>query len=380
MICNEVPLGDLLTPRRHTEDVKLDRAYRIAGIYSFGKGMLDRGSRLGSDMAYRLLTRLSAGQVAFARLNAWEGALAIVPASFDSAYVSNEYPTFDVHTEIVDAAYLRYLLKWSGLWDRLAPRGSMVRRKRTTESVFLATRVPLPGIEEQCRIVAKLETAFTVLSEVMERRDIIQSALTPSMLKSSFALDFPMRPAGEVLRLERDPVDVDPLRDYRYIGMRSFGNGLIHYPATPGSRLSKLRYFSFPAGAVVLSNIKAWEGAVAVTSQAEQEYIASNRFLFYVPRRDNEMDSRFVVYYLLSVAGLFELGRASPGSADRNRTLSITSFERISIPVPPLKAQSEIADMLDRIRVDLEQLVSRRKRLEEALRPALLNAAFSGQL
>lgn len=380
MSCDEVALGDLLTPRRHIEEVKLDRTYRMAGIYSFGKGMLDRGSRQGSDMAYRSLTRLSEGQVVFARLNAWEGALAIVPANFDGAYVSNEYPTFEVNTELVATTYVRYLLKWSGLWGRLAPRGSMVRRKRTTESVFLATRVPLPSIDEQRRIVVKLEGALTVLPRVTERRDIIQSALTSSMLKSLFSRDFPMRAAGEVLLLERDAVDVAPLRDYRYIGMRSFGNGMIHYTATPGSNLSKLRYFSFPAGAVALSNIKAWEGAVAVTSRAEQGYIASNRFLFYVPRRDNEVDPRFVVYYLLSVAGLFELGRASPGSADRNRTLSMSSFERIRIPVPPLTVQCEIADMLDRIRVDLEQLVTRRKRLQDALRSALLNAAFSGQL
>ncbi|MEU3089866.1 restriction endonuclease subunit S [Streptomyces massasporeus] len=113
-----------------------------------------------------------------------------------------------------------------------------------------------------------------------------------------------------------------------------------------GSELTKLRHFSFDANALVLSNIKAWEGAIAVTSEEDVEAVASSRFLFYVPQGD-DVDVRYLRYYFLSSRGLTQIGQASPGSADRNRTLSMKSFENIVVPLPDPPEQHRVADKLD---------------------------------
>jgi type I restriction enzyme, S subunit len=150
---------------------------------------------------------------------------------------------------------------------------------------------------------------------------------------------------GEVLQLSRDPVEIDPLATYTNIGIRSFGKGLFHYPDCTGSELSKLRFYTFPVPALAVSNIKAWEGAVAMTSEEDHGCISSNRFLFYVPR-DEPVDPRYIFHFLLSYPGRRALGAASPGSADRNRTLSIRSFEKIEIDLPDHPEQTKVADML----------------------------------
>jgi type I restriction enzyme, S subunit len=151
---------------------------------------------------------------------------------------------------------------------------------------------------------------------------------------------------SDVLQLDRRPAAIDPLAEYEPIGIRSFGKGIFHYPPTLGSDLSKLRYFEVHPETLVVSNIKAWEGAIAVASDAEMGRIASNRFLSYVPV-DNQIDVRYAAHFFLSERGLPLIQRASPGSADRNRTLAIDRFENLEVPLPSLAEQHEIVRRLE---------------------------------
>lgn len=166
---------------------------------------------------------------------------------------------------------------------------------------------------------------------------------------------------GDVLRLDRRPVNVCADGDYVALGMRSFGRGIFHYETCKGDQLSKLRHFTFPANALAFSNIKAWEGAVAVTSEEDTEAVASSRFLFYVPK-GRDVDVRYLRYYFLSFQGLRQIGQASPGSADRNRTLSIKSFEDLEVTVPDIDEQRRVADKLDAALSRIAQFATLRER------------------
>lgn len=168
---------------------------------------------------------------------------------------------------------------------------------------------------------------------------------------------------GDVLELSRNPVEIDPDKEYTAVGIKSFGRGLFHYPPTRGSALSKLRYFTFPSNALAISNIKAWEGAIALSSGSDHDAVASNRFLFYLPKRG--VDIRYLHYYFLSEQGLRQIGQASPGSADRNRTLSIKNFENIKVDLPDLDEQRRIATKLDKLLNDYTSLSDLQKRIDQ---------------
>ena len=150
---------------------------------------------------------------------------------------------------------------------------------------------------------------------------------------------------GDVLRLERFPIVPDPSVEYVAIGVRSFGKGIFHYEPTVGSSLGSLRFYEIKPGCLVVSNIKGWEGAVATATASELGCIASNRFLTYVPI-DGRIDISWARWYFLSEGGIERLQRASPGSADRNRTLAIERFENLVIPIPPIEAQLRVAQRL----------------------------------
>src|SRR6266702_945337 len=116
---------------------------------------------------------------------------------------------------------------------------------------------------------------------------------------------------GDIIELARKPVPIDPLKTYQQIGVYSFGKGLIRRAPASGSDLSKLRYFEVPENALILSNIQAWEGAIAVSVAGDSHLIGSNRFLSYAPI-DGTVDTNYLRHYLLSESGHSLIRRVSP--------------------------------------------------------------------
>ena len=153
---------------------------------------------------------------------------------------------------------------------------------------------------------------------------------------------------GDVLKLERTSIEPDPSIEYVAIGVRSFGKGIFHYEPKSGNQLGSLRFFSVQPDRLVISNIKGWEGAIAVSEADDSGCLASNRFLTYIPA-DDRIDVRWARWYFLSERGIELIQRASPGSADRNRTLAIERFENLVIPLPTVDDQRLAAARLDQL-------------------------------
>lgn len=179
---------------------------------------------------------------------------------------------------------------------------------------------------------------------------------------------------GDVFERSREPVDIDESQTYPYIGVRSFAKGLIRYDPTPAAQLSKMQYFRLEPGCLVVSNIKAWEGAVAVSAPGDETRIVSNRFHTYRPTE--RIDLRFAFHYFASARGTAALSAASPGSADRNRTLGAKNFEKLTIPLPDLPEQQRIAARLDAV-ADAASTMSQRTHDVASIRDRILGQATS---
>lgn len=378
----EVTLGTFLRQEADTVAIAPDATYTTAGIYSYGRGLFRRPPITGSETNYTKYNRIRKGQFIYSKLFGWEGALATVPEEFDGLYVSHEFPTFHIDDSIADPGYVAHLATWPGLHDKLRDQGTGMgsRRQRVNVDRLISATVPLPDLDEQRRIAARLDAAMAKLSRVeqlQEQRTKLHTAFRESLIAEA-ANEAPGGVVlGSLLQSVRQAIGINPEAQYKALGMRSFGRGSIRYPAVPGKELSKLRYFSFPSEALVLSNIKAWEGAIGVTDEEDLACVASNRFLFY-QSRDERVNIRYLRHYLLSRQGLAQISACSPGSADRNRTLSIKAFERLSVPLPSRTEQDRIARALDSLNVTANP--ERSREIQSALVPSLLNAAFRGQL
>ena len=367
-----VPLRDVLRLDQHPMQVAMDGRYPSAGVLNRGRGLFDKGVLSGADTSYGRLFRLAAGHIVYSKLFGWEGAIALVPREFEGHFVSSEFPTFAPDVDRVVPGFLEQYLKSAEFTEKMtrSTNGLGQRRQRVNVDAFLRITVPMPPLSDQERIATHLsalgfgETAISPHMTVALRHLISQASAGA-----------PRTPIGELMRSSRPWIELDDAASYRPIGVRGFGRGMIRYPEVSADALSKLRYYPVEPGALIVSNIKAWEGAVCLAEVSDAGKIASNRFLQYVPT-SYAIIAPWVEQYLLSAEGIASLGAASPGSADRNRTLSMGAFEAIEIPVPLQRIQQAVVNVAQALR-QVQAQQARRDRLAAAIVPAARNEIFN---
>lgn len=182
------------------------------------------------------------------------------------------------------------------------------------------------------------------------------------------------RRLGDVAPLVRRPAEIDVSREYPVVSVRSFGRGTFHKPPLLGSEITWEKPHLVKAGDILISNIKAWEGAIAVAGPEDDGRFGSHRYLTCVPNLD-VVTARYLCFYLLSPDGLRQVRAASPGSADRNRTLSAKALQDIRIPVPPLEDQRAFDVIFDAV-ARLQHIQSEAVSSNEQLMPAMFLWAF----
>ena len=183
------------------------------------------------------------------------------------------------------------------------------------------------------------------------------------------------KPVKALFALQRRAVDLQPDQEYREIGVRSFGKGLFIKEPVTGSDLGSKRVFRVCSGDLIVSNVFAWEGAVGLAGPEHDGLIGSHRFMTWTTT-DPSVNTRFALQFFRSKMGVSELGKASPGSAGRNRTLSIKNFEEILVPIPSRADQDRIAAHLDSFAepaVRAAEASARAEQFSELLRQQVLD-------
>jgi type I restriction enzyme S subunit len=171
---------------------------------------------------------------------------------------------------------------------------------------------------------------------------------------------------AEVAPLIRRPVHVNAGATYREIGIRSFAKGVFHKTPTTGLEIGDKRVFSIKPGDLLFNIVFAWEGAVAVATEAEEGTIGSHRFLTCVTNPEIA-DPHFLFWWFSRGEGREQLLRASPGGAGRNRTLGVDKLAAIQVPLPPLAEQRRIVAQIEFLATKLSGArVLRQQAAEEA--------------
>ncbi len=373
----ERPLSVALQLATETVAVEPEKEYSITGIYSFGCGLIRRPAIRGSETAYPRLARLRVGQFTMSKLNGWEGALAVIPSEFDGSYVSPEYPVFTIDADVADVAYLAYLAKWPSLWDRLKPRGSMVRRKRVVPATLLATTVPLPDLPEQRRIAARLDSSFRsvqMINDLQEKAASLRTALIDSILYDAGE----PAPLSGVLRATSDRVFVNINSNYRMAGILSFGRGIFSRGLIDGSETSYQTYNRIHSGQFIYSKLFGWEGALAVVPPEFDGYYTSHEFPAF--EIDTSCADPAYIAHLAAWPRLHNsLRDKGTGMGSRRQRVSPDRLLQTRIPLPSLPEQRRVACVLDRIAA-CTRLTATQEVNAKNLQSALLNAAFTGEL
>ena len=171
---------------------------------------------------------------------------------------------------------------------------------------------------------------------------------------------------GELLRLERRKVNVEPETLYQEIGIYCFGRGIFHKTPRTGFEVGDKDLFLMKEGDFILQVTFAWEGAVAIVSAAEEGMYGSTRYpTFRVD--ESRCVPQFLLNYFKTQQGRQQLVKICPGSAGRNRVLSIKRIPEVLVPLPPLAEQRRVVARIEELAAQIhEARTLRHQAAEEA--------------
>lgn len=192
----QVPLREVLTRNESTTDIVADAQYREVTVKLWGKGVVERRTALGSEISAERRSVVRANQFILSRIDARNGATGIVPVELDGAVVSNDFPTFDAVPNKLLPEYLGWLSKTSAFIDacKRASEGT-TNRVRLKEDSFLLQSIPLPPLDEQRRIVDKIERLLSLAEEVegLQASVVTTVAALPKSILQELCSEHPAR-------------------------------------------------------------------------------------------------------------------------------------------------------------------------------------------
>ncbi|MDP3967208.1 MAG: restriction endonuclease subunit S [Nocardioides sp.] len=127
-------------------------------------------------------------------------------------------------------------------------------------------------------------------------------------------------------------------------------------------------------GWLVANRMKAWQGAVGISSLRG---IVSGHYICFAPRHSE--DERYLNWLLRSTVYTNGYALLSRGVRVGQAEIDNDEFRRMPILLPPVEEQRAIADYLDRETAQIDTLISKQERLIAALRErraATINAAL----
>lgn len=380
------PLSEAMALCVDSVPVEPNGEYRIAGVYGFGRGLFQRGPIAGSETSYATLNRLHAGDLVMSRLKAFEGAIAVVDSEHDGWFLSPEFPTFRPRAGRLDPMYLGLLCRWPDFWEllRSLSRGIGSRRERVHPDDLLRLEIDLPPIDAQRRVAKRLGAttdASSVIGDLTLRAEKLSDALVVSLAtRPDLSEDAKRRGGwravsfGDIAVLDKDEVAVEPGASYDIAGVYSFGRGLLRRGPIEGSQTSYRILHRLHAGQVVMSRLKAWEGAIAVVPESFTGSFVSPEFpTFKVDQAS--VRSTFLEAVLTSEAFWGGLKGASHGIGARRERVGADRLLAQLLWLPPTSYQDQVLKriaVLDACRIQRQRSAA----MAAALGPASLNQAF----
>ena len=375
-------LWDVLAPISRAERVDADRQYPLLGVRLDNRGAFLREVVGGSSSAATRLYRVRAGDFIYSRLFAWRGAFDVIDDELDGKYVSSEFPTFRPDPARLDVRFLRYWFQLPATLRRVledCTGSTPLTRNRFKEEFLLALVMPLPPLHEQRRILARIETVANALTRIEDLQSEVAalSDTTVVSLHHTFAAGA-ARHLRDLIELYEVAVDVESSASYPQVGVRSFGAGLFPKAATLGSSTTYKRFNTLYEGAIVLSQVKGWEGALALCPSELAGWFVSPEYRTF-RCRDSEVLPEYIGRMIRTTWFWNKLQAATRGVGARRERTRPEQFLDIELTMPTVRDQQRALVVFERLqKVDSFRQSTQPQRA--ALLPAILDRAFKGEL
>ena len=379
-----VALGEVLEQIQRPTPIEPDEEYRLLGMRSQIGGPFLRETKRGSEISARTLNQVKAGDFIYSRLFAWQGSFGVIPEELDGCYVSNEFPIFAVDKAHID---LRFLVFWFGLpqTQRTVEAdcfGSTPgTRNRYKEEYFLKLESPCPSLNEQQRLVAKLDKVAGLVGEAKSLQNNVKNEWKTLLVNMAHRLDLSTsekKDLGwrevklkEILTAAAEPYDVDPETSYPNLGIYSFARGAFAKPPIDGASTSAKTLYRVRQGQFIYSRLFAFEGAYTIVPTELGGRFVSGEF----PSFDIDAQAatpEFLAAFFMNPHVWVGLQAGSLGLGSRRQRVNQKHLVEYKIGLPPLAWQYRIGDIFGKFKSDVEA-----EGMDiDTLMPAVLHGVF----
>jgi type I restriction enzyme S subunit len=384
-----VPLNEILSPVVRPETPLPGKIYRQIGVRWWGEGAYEREPVDGAATQYKSLFSVKTGDVIIDKIWARHGSVAVVQDSLDGCYGSNEFPMFVLERKRLEPRWFHWLTKTKGFWAKCdeKSRGTSGKNRIRPER-FLEIEIPLPSLDEQRRIVARLDETSSKVEEVRSlRKEAIDKTevLILSVLEALFPEDgsgrFKYRPIRDAIvehkqgyypghRLLEGSVcfaRISDITDDAYLDYNNMprvaidGRTLDAFRVNPGDFL-----FARTGGAGRFALARGQVGCVFAS------YLIRFRF-------KKEYDPEFLRHYFLSPRFQSEISSRIHGGVNQN--IDAEDIKNVSVPVLSDIEQRRVIVYLDKLQGKWDTVKNLQHETEQqfkALLPAILSQKLHG--
>ena len=378
MATRKVCIGDFLNKSYNWLEPKPDETYKQITVRLWGKGLALRAEVFGSQIAAVRQLQVKSEQFLLSRIDARHGAFGIVPENLDGALVSNDFPCFDINPKLALPNYFAWYARTENFVTlcQQASEGS-TNRVRLRENEFLRMPVLLPPLDEQQRIVAKLDKVTALVEEAQSLRQDLDREIHSLVQSVHFKLsNISERPFGEFIEPWEDRITIDPTKQYPQVGVRGFGGGLFFKNSVHGSETTYKTFNRLSERLLVVSQPKGWEGAVAVCDRSHEGWYVSPEYRTFRCKPER-LDNQYLAALLPTPWFQHELTKLTRGQGARRERLRPEMLLGMAVRMPPLNAQRKALQLIG----NLPEASSNSKLSgsnSASLIPALLQHAFNG--
>ena len=331
------------------------------------------------------------GDVGFARMNGTQKVVLISEAELGSLFSTGF--CFLEPNDRLDSKYLFYFLTSGGFQSQknaLAGEGIMGGIKNADVANM---QIPLPPLSEQQRIVRLLDEALEGIAMAKANAEKnLQNvrALFDSHLQNVFTQGgaswkatslqelFAIGSSKRVLKSDWKTKGVPFYRgrEITKLAAEGFVDNELFISETHFAQL--VEKFGAPTQGDVMITAIGTIGNVYIVRESDRFYFKDASVLWM--KKASQVDSSWIKFWLSSQAFLDQLDRGNGATVD---TLTVEKLRNMTVLVPSLAEQRQIASLLDDLQVftdDLARICTVKQVLLEDLKVSLLHQAFSGNL
>ncbi|WP_240003446.1 restriction endonuclease subunit S [Streptomyces cinnamoneus] len=158
---------------------------------------------------------------------------------------------------------------------------------------------------------------------------------------------YPIRPLGEVMRLDIQRTPMEPATTHRLAGVLNAGQGLVAKGELDGGDTEYAAMNVLHVDQVVMRKLTAWEGPITVVPAEFDGFVVSNEFPTFT--LGPELMPDWMRHVCRSPRLWAEMKNRVSGTVQRRKRLNPEQLLQIQLPIPPREVQARIIEMLDAV-------------------------------